>query len=79
MIYQLTVFVLIIIIAGILNYPLRILVLEAINMAKETLPTQTESTAFKFLEAISYWQLLLLVLLPAALWFYVQMQRPRET
>ena len=78
MIYQLFVFVLIVLFGGILIYPLRVMTTAMITMAEANAPAYVTGTAVTFIKSVDYWLPLLAVLLPGMLWFFVNIQRPKH-
>lgn len=78
MIYQLFIFFLLIFFGAVLNYPLRLVTSQIIEYATANYPSYVTGPWVRFIQAIDYWRPLIVVLLPALIWFFVNVQRPRH-
>ena len=71
------VFILILVFGGLLYYPLRLTVTYMYNFAAQNYPSFVQGTPVEFINAVMYW-LPLFILLVGAVWFFVNIQRPKR-
>ena len=75
MIFQIVVFILILVFGGLLYYPLRLTVTQTYSFAAQNYPAFVQGVPVEFINAVFYW-LPLFILFVAAVWFFVNIQRP---
>jgi hypothetical protein len=78
MITQLYVFALILTLGGLLYYPFHYTLQKMIEAAETAAPAFVTGLPVTFLKAVDYWMPLLVFILPGLIWFFVNIQRPRQ-
>lgn len=76
--YQLIVLLVIVCVSAVVSYGFSIAFSYIYAWFESAYPALTSLSYVKFFVALNHWQLLLLVLLPALYWFFVNIQKPRE-
>lgn len=77
MIYQVVVFFVVLILAAFANYAFGYVFAEVYSWLATTYPDIINISFFQFFVQLNTWKILIIVLIPITIWFFVNIQKPR--